>query len=86
MDSDIGEARDTHAYTADGLKVRVRTSGIAGIVQVEQSRRSTTHAHPEYGGAMMRHGLIDGRDRAVEKGSEILEHRVVGRLRQAGLA
>lgn len=75
----------THAITAEGLKVRVRTSGAFGLVQVEQSKRKTTSEHPEYGGAVMRHGLLPARTAELARAERTLEARVVGVLRQHGV-
>jgi hypothetical protein len=45
--------------SASGFKVRVRQRGVA----VEQSKRRTTGAHPEYGGLQMRKALLPALER-----------------------
>lgn len=50
----FGGNRASHADSAQGYRVRVRTRG----VEVEQTKRKTTGRHPEYGAAQMRHGLL----------------------------
>lgn len=52
--SSYGGTRASHADSAEGYRVKVRTRG----VDVEQTKRKTTGKHKEYGSAQMRHGLV----------------------------
>lgn len=65
------------AKSAAGYKVRARARGVA----VEQSRRRTTGAHPQYGAMQMRVALLPALERKegeVAKGVERVLDKLAG--------
>jgi hypothetical protein len=67
--------------SAAGFRTRVRGTG---RVMVEQSKRKTTGAHPDYGALQMRHALIPARDEKLDDVAEKVEREVIGLLRDRG--
>jgi hypothetical protein len=69
------------AGSAAGFRTYVRAGA---RVSVEQSKRKTTGAHPEYGALQMREGLIPARESKLAEVELLVEGRVGGLLHRNG--
>jgi len=74
------------ARTAENFETRVRgfTIGNTVSVFVGQRLRSVTGRRGDWGGEMMRFGLVPARDRNIDQAARLLDETVAGTLHRHG--